>query len=189
MRAGDADDDKAIRANATKLLVVEGKNEKDAFRKHFDERSNVQVISCNGKDKLEQFLKGLPIVTGFESQIERVVVVLDNDDDPTKTEEAAQRAMMALRKPHGFVAVPDFGISGMLEDVLLTDNVSTVEQQCLDQFFACASKTANGKARMQAWLAIRAPGRMLGPAINNGKVSAEGPEFMRLLARTRVELA
>lgn len=184
----DGDEDRAIRRNATKLLVVEGKNDKDAFRKHFGEEGNVQVISCKGKNKLAQFLRGLPIISGFESQIKCVVVVLDNDEDPIATETLAREAFDGRSKPHHFVAVPDVGANGMLEDLLLLDNVLPEQEICLAQFFSCASRTANGKSRMQAWLSIKAPGRMLGPAINENKVSVHGTAFAALLGRVRLAL-
>lgn len=177
-----------LRSGATKLLVVEGTHEVYAFRGCFE--SNVQVISCDGKDKLAQFLERFSMSAGFENQIERLVVILDNDHDPVATEAAALKAFETLSKECHFVAVPDVGINGMFEDLLLLDNVSSAQNTCLDQFFACLSTTpANGKARMQAWLAMQAPGRMLGSAINDGDVSVQGQSFKRLLERIREKLA
>ena len=186
-----------LRMGVTKLLVVEGTHEVYAFRGCFD--SDVQVISCDGKDKLAQFLARFSKSAGFESQIERVVVILDNDLDPAATEAFALQAFVLLPKPQcqlcQFVAVPDVGINGMFEDLLLPDNVSSEAQnQCLDQFFACMTltppkaKPVNGKARMQAWLAAQAPGRMLGSAIQEGVVKLNGPKFESLIQRLRSAL-
>ena len=184
-----------LRAGVSKLLIVEGKHESYAFRGLFDP-AVVQVISCDGKDKLAQFLARFSKSAGFESQIERVVVILDNDLDPAATEAFALRAFVLLPKPQcQFVAVPDVGINGMFEDLLLPDNVLPAAQdQCLDQFFACMTLTSpkanpmNGKARMQAWLATQAPGRMLGSAIQEGVVKLNGPKFESLVKRLRSAL-
>jgi len=46
----------------------------------------------------------------------------------------------------------------------------------------------NGKARMQAWLATQAPGRMLGSAIQEGVVKLNGPKFKSLVTRLRSAL-
>lgn len=178
-----------LRSGITKLLVVEGTHEVYAFRGCFD--PDVQVISCDGKDKLTQFLQRFSKSAGFDSQIERVVVILDNDLDPAATEALALKAFQLLTNPQcRFVAVPDVGVNGMFEDLLLPDNVLPAAQnQCLDQFFACmqlsstTAKPTNGKARMQAWLATQAPGRMLGSAIQDGVVKLSGPKFADLLLR------
>jgi len=183
-----------LRVGVTKLLVVEGTHEVYAFRGCID--SNVQVISCDGKDKLAQFLARFSKSAGFESQIERVVVILDNDLDPAATEAYALKAFALLSTPNcQFVAVPDVATTGMFEDLLLPDNVLPAAQnQCLDQFFACmtvsslTAKSMNGKARMQAWLATQAPGRMLGSAIQEGFVKLNGPKFESLVTRLRSAL-
>ena len=176
-----------LRPEATRLLVVEGTHEAYAFRGCF--APNVQVISCDGKDKLAGFLRGLSLSSGFEDQIERLVVILDNDLDPVATEAAAQKAFEGLTKHCKFVPVPGIGINGMFEDLLLRDNVLPAENQCIDQFFACLSaKPANGKARMQAWLAMQAPGRMLGSAITEGRVKRDGLAFNSLVDRIRTAL-
>jgi hypothetical protein len=182
-----------LRSGVTKLLVVEGAHEVYAFRGCFE--TDVQVISCEGKDKLGQFLARFSKSAGFDGQIARVVAILDNDLDPAASEALALKAFEQLPKPYGrFVAVPDVGVNGMFEDLLLPDNVPPAINRCLDQFFECvgsnstAAKLTNAKARMQAWLATQAPGRMLGSAINDGVVNCKGKTFSVLLARLRVAL-
>jgi len=173
-----------LRVGVTKLLVVEGTHEVYAFRGCFD--SNVQVISCDGKDKLAQFLARFSKSAGFESQIERVVVILDNDLDPAATEAYALKAFALLSTPNcQFVAVPDVATTGMFEDLLLPDNVLPVACMTVSSLTA---KSMNGKARMQAWLATQAPGRMLGSAIQEGFVKLNGPKFESLVTRLRSAL-
>jgi hypothetical protein len=184
-----------LRVGVTKLLVVEGTHEVYAFRGYFDP-AVVQVISCDGKDKLAQFLTRFSKSAGFDRQIERVVVILDNDLDPAATHALALKAFATIPKPHcEFVAVPAVAQVGMFEDLLLPDNVSDAENACLDQFFACmasaasSTKPPNGKARMQSWLATKKPGKMLGSAINEGIVNRDGAEFVALIARLHAALA
>jgi hypothetical protein len=165
-----------------------------AFRGCFDE--NVQVISCKGKDKLPQFIERLSRSTGFADRIERVVVILDNDNDPQAAKILALKAFQAMpNQLCRFIPIPGENQLGMFEDVLLPDNVAPAQHLCIEQFFQCISacspnaKPVNGKAFMQVWLATQAPGRMLGSAINEKFVQLQGDAFARLLATIGLALA
>lgn len=183
-----------LNSGTTRLVVVEGQNEVDALRTRLGD--GVQVFSADSKDKIAVFLLGLHDISGFAAQIQKVVVMLDNDDDPQSTQLNALRWLEAaeLVSISKVLTVPADGQTGMLEDILLADNASLAELTCIEQFFDCtwassgSLKPPNGKARFQAWLSIKSPGAYLGRAISKNKVRLDGPQMSALIARLKVVL-
>ncbi len=176
------------------LVIVEGQNEVDALRARLGD--GVQVFSADSKDKIAVFLLGLHDISGFAPQIKKVVVMLDNDAEPqlTKTNAVKWLDAAGLAGIGVVLTVPDEGMTGMLEDVLLADNATTAELACIKQFFDCTSATdeslklPNGKALFQAWLAIRSPGDFLGRAVSKNKVKLDGPGINALITRLKAVL-
>jgi len=82
-----------LNSGTTRLVIVEGQNEVDALRARLDD--GVQVFSADSKDKIAVFLLGLHDISGFAAQIQKVVVMLDNDDDPQSTQSNALRWLEA----------------------------------------------------------------------------------------------
>ena len=183
-----------LKPETTGLVIVEGKHETYAFFGRFG--ASVQVLSCDGKEKLVAFLQRLGKTSGFADQVTRVVVLLDNDSDPTGTESAAKHAFLhsGFKELCRFIPVPGLNEKGMFEDLLLPQNLTDAEHACIDKFFECAlsasknARTPNGKARMQVWLATRKPGRMLGSAIQENIVDTNGARFNQLIERIRADL-
>jgi len=183
-----------LNSGTTRLVIVEGQNEVDALRARLDD--GVQVFSADSKDKIAVFLLGLHDISGFAAQIQKVVVMLDNDDDPQSTQSNALRWLEAaeLVSISKVLTVPAEGQAGMLEDILLADNASAAELTCIEQFFHCSQATSGGvkrtsaKARFQAWLSIRSPGDFLGRAISKSKIRLDGPGMSALIARLKIVL-
>lgn len=187
------DNPEALGSNTTKLVIVEGLDEDKVLGQRLG--AHVQVYPAHSKDKIAKFLLDLRIQSGFATQIKKVVVMLDNDDDPQSTHADALRWLEAagLAGIGAVLTVPAHGQPGMLEDLLLSD-IAETDLACIRQFFDCARasnqdfRSPNGKAQFQAWLAINSPGDNLGWAINKRKVELNGPAMTGLIARLKSEL-
>jgi hypothetical protein len=146
-----------------KLLIVEGKDEKEFFdavlRDHLH-LADTQVLPIGGKTNLGRNLKTLKNAPDFP-QVKAVAVVRDADfPAPSAAVPAAVQAFNAIRgaltapgvllpcpAAHGQFAAgpPRVGVfvmpngvdHGMLETLCLQAVATAVEFHCLDEYFAC----------------------------------------------------
>ncbi|MEA5620343.1 DUF3226 domain-containing protein [Cronbergia sp. UHCC 0137] len=174
----------------TKLLLGEGVDEVRFFQgllKYLN-ITDVQVEAYEGKDKLGNYLKTLPLRPGYRELIS-LGITRDADKStnnafdsicgflknaklpiPSKTKETVGDKLKV-----SVLIIPDYQNSGMLEDVCLEAVKSDPIISCIDDYFKCISYTVGqdtkeiAKARLKVWLASQIkPDMRLGEAAQAG---------------------
>jgi hypothetical protein len=195
----------ALSVTGPVLVLGEGREEEKLFRaliRHLG-RKDVQVENYQGKTNLRKFLQALAASTGF-SQIARLIVTRDADDDETDALRSVLDALSAARLPtprrcfEVAVGSPDVivgilpggGQPGALEDICIAALAADPTMVCVDAFLQCTEDRAGAKARqpriaakakVQAWLAARErPGLRLGDAALAGHLPFDHEAFAPL---------
>ncbi len=171
-----------FRIQATRLLVVEGKDESNLFNALLKALAirQVQVVDLGGKEK---FAVELPLLMGLDGfgRVDALGFVRDAEEN--LAESAFASLCTTLKKNHlpapaekGEVIVgppkisifimPDNQGSGMLENLCLRTLAGQPVERCINDYLACLVECIHpterpffneSKARVQAYLASRAP--------------------------------
>jgi len=175
--------DKNFKINSKSLLAVEGKDECNFFEALLKYLliKDVQWVDIGGKDQFSDGLNALYNLEGFRS-IERLGFVRDAETGiaesafqsicgilgklnlpfPSKLNEIKVQGSMRV----GIYIMPDNSGSGMLENLCLQSIKDEPITGCIDSYIHCfsshipdieKSKYNDPKARVQAYLASRAP--------------------------------
>jgi hypothetical protein len=187
-----------------KLLLVEGKEDVRFFKallKHMLIDS-VQVEETQGKTKLPNFIKTLPLAPNYEN-VESIAAVRDADDNPDGALQSVSNAFKSAgmncpsghgafsegRPKTGMFIMPDGVSSGMLEDLCLKAVLDDPAFRCVEDYFNCIAKAGVSepkpitKAKLYAWLASREnAGRLVGEAAEAGYWRWDHEVFKKLLA-------
>lgn len=178
-----------------RLLLGEGREEETFFTAYLGELgiANVQVESYGGKSKLASHLRALVARPGF-AQLQSVVITRDADEDA----EAATQSVRSAIEGAGFPSelsvrtfvLPSHSAPGALEDLCLSSLTGTPIENCVNEFFVCASRAfgrsldlpaTRAKARIHAWLATQDPPDLrLGEAAAKRLVDFSSPAFLPL---------
>lgn len=180
----------AIQITASRLLVVEGKDEQlffEALMQHLG-LQNIQIMPIGGKTRLRDNLKALVIAPGF-SGVVSLGVVRDADDNPTAAFQSVHDALEAANLPAPtsplsptvdspqvtVMILPAAHSTGALEDLCLQSTTQDPATICVEQYFQCLQQQGLpapqnlAKARIQVFLASRQePGKRLGEAAQKG---------------------
>ena len=195
-----------IQINSPRLLLVEGNDEVQFFRRIITRRhgENVQIIDFGGKDKLGAFLTNVLVPRIRATEMVRVIgIVRDADeyydrafqsvcDSLRRSELSTPRSPMTteygtLDGADIQVAVyimPDNESSGDLETLILRAIEGTPALDCVEDYIECLQ--ANGqivqherKAKLHAFLAsnTRDPTLQPGEALDAGVIPWRSPAF------------
>jgi hypothetical protein len=169
----------------SKLLVVEGKDDKNFFEALLGSMNlaGVQVTATDGSSSLADKLSAVRRLRGF-AEVTSFGLVRDADLNCTDAFlsicHALRQANFAvprqpLQSENGspnvvVMLMPGYGLNGMLEDLCLRSVQDDPAMPCLEQFFTCVN--GNGltqqnlsKAKVHAFLATRPiPEKRLGEA-------------------------
>ncbi len=174
----------------TKLLIVEGQDEKGFFTALIEHLSldDIQVMPIGGKTQLRDSLEALSLAPNFNKVI-TLGITRDADDNPSGAFQSVSDAIsnanlrppskqlfIANGKPRTVIMIlPKPDIAGMLEDVCLDSVASTPEMDCITEHLDCIKeKTGNlpdnlSKAKICTLLATKPkPGLRLGEAAQKG---------------------
>ncbi len=175
-----------LRIQASKLLLVEGKDEQQFFSALFQRASlgGIQVVPLEGKSSLTRKLEAIKATPGFD-QVVSLGLIRDGDDDPPTAFQSVRSSLRAVRLPVpntlgvplgsnprvSVMILPDGTRQGMLEDLCLDSVLGEPVMQCVNQYFACVREQAGmlprllAKAKVHTFLASRPePGKRLGEA-------------------------
>lgn len=168
-----------ISFTSTRLLLVEGPDEVKFFTKlqlqlglNID---SLQVIDCEGRDKISKLIDLLPISPGF-AKLRAIGIVRDADEDRTATftsicacldnnklskPNKSLEIMLPSSKNHpisvGVMIMPG-GIGGkMLEDLCLAAFVDDPILKCVEAYFQCHGVISHNpsKAKFTTFLAAK----------------------------------
>lgn len=174
-----------------KLLLVEGKDEKNIFTALLSHLSleDIQVLDIAGKTKIHKKLKALTTLAPNFSNVTSIGIVRDADDKPKGAFQSIcsalkkaglsvprkQLSFTAERPKIGILILPKPGSKGMLEDICLESIKDTPEVKCIKIYFDCIKKNTKtlpnnlSKAKIHAFLAAKEPGLRLGEAAQKGR--------------------
>lgn len=185
---------KPIEISKSKLLLVEGEDEKRFFGALITRlglQGRIQIIPYEGKTNLNPFLKALANMPGFNKVIS-IGVERDSDDDPKATFRSVCDALNHAKLPvpkypmtfvnnnprTGVIILPDEKEDGALETVCLKSVEDDAAMPCVSKYFECLNngnvhlprnKREVAKAKVQVFLASRPkPGKRLGEAAEAG---------------------
>ena len=187
-----------IRIEQPNLLLVEGRDEEEFFRRLLTSATidGVQVVGYGGKDKLGSFLRTLTSLSKFED-VERLVVTRDADESAASAYQsmvtALENASLPLPRQDGMrpqvvtVTIPPDKDTGCLEsmiwEAIVDENRSVAE--CIEEFVECAAIPRSGtrfeKARLYAFVASKEkPGLKIGEATDAGYWHLDHPAFLSI---------
>ena len=180
--------------SGTKLLIVEGKDDKNFFsalNRHLD-LTEIQIMDIGGKTLLADNLQGLVRAPGF-NRVVSVGVIRDADKN---ADGAFKSVCFALEGAHlGVPARPLLPAGGrpivmamiiteMLEDLCLRSVADDPAVACIEDYFQCIDKNLDrgpnnlSKAKVQAFLASRKrPVASVGLAAKKGYWPWGSPAF------------
>ncbi len=181
------------------LLLGEGIDEENALGVLCTEwaLSRFAVDSYGGKHAAKGFLSTLQLRDGYE-QLEVVIVTRDANGDASAAFDSACDALrqhnlpvpnavaeyaVGARMRAAVYVFPGEGAAGALEDLVLR-TIPDEESRCIDAFFACGEAAGAAprqiqKARIQAWLALRADTvGSLGIAFKKGLIDVSHEAFV-----------
>jgi hypothetical protein len=160
-----------------KLLVVEGKDEKNFFEelfKHMTKKNIIDIRDVGGKDNFKNSMPTLTRISGF-NDLEAIAFVRDADDSCRSAFESIKgilekNSLLPPGKPGkfsqgnpkvGIFIMPDNKNRGMLEDLCLETVKDEEGMECVNRFIDCVNQLENppknkdiAKAKAQAFLAI-----------------------------------
>lgn len=151
------------------LIMVEGKDDKlffDALLMHLDlDKSLVDIISVEGKDRFPKEIKALPKIPGF-FLLEKIIFVRDADENYEGAFQSMRDALKRNKFPYprttgtfsaqknklrtAIYIMPKEQENGAIEDLCLA-SIGEEEQKCIEQTMACMpsqpkkNKLAKGK--------------------------------------------
>ena len=180
----------SIRIVASRLLVVEGKEDERFFEAFIDSLglSDIQVISIGGKTFLRRNLRILAAASGF-SEVVSLAVVRDANADPKAAFQSVRDALRNAGLPApdkplvfagdgpcvGVMILPDDETPGILEDVCLGAVSQDSAMVCVEEYFECLKRERVeeprnvSKAKVEVFLASRPrAGLRLGEAAQAG---------------------
>jgi len=189
-----------IRFTQPSLLIVEGKDEQNFFAKLAETLhvENLQILANYGKSGIRARLKALTKAPGFKSEVKKIGVVRDADDDYAGAFQSVRDALLSAalpaptlpmvlagRDPETCIMIlPGNTRNGMLEDICLSSVQNAPVMQCVESYFECIRTTCpelrpNGpKARLQAFLSSqRETVYHLGEAAAKGYFPFDNPAF------------
>lgn len=187
-----------------KLLLVEGNDDKFFMLSLFQKLliDNIQIISYDGKDNLQVFIKALKTLPNFD-KIQSIGFTRDADEnDPGKVFYSIKSALIANNfaapeKIASFAAKKDFEVrtgiyifpdcvkKGELEDLCLQAILDNPEIPCIEQFTQCIAQLKAlkklSKTKLYAWLATQdSPSLRIGEAAKKSLIDFEHPAFTTL---------
>lgn len=184
------------RIESPKLLLVEGKDEKNLFEeliKDVNLQESYEVHNYRGEDKLRAVLPTLANTEGFDD-LEALIITQDADDRPADTFSSVQQAIEDVDvtdlpipndpfeiepgKPSVCVFIfPDGEREGCLE-TLCIESVQSEQHDvfdCVEEYLSCIRDTPKGqpnsieKARAHAYIAsTESPNSSVGVAAKQG---------------------
>lgn len=183
---------KSSSLNRPFLLLCEGQDEVKFFEAWIQEfhRTDIQVLSYDGKTKLGEALREVAKVSGFD-KLKRIVITRDADESAEAAKASMRGAVegspLAQLNPALFV-LPDNESPGSLETLWLNSLKGQPFESCIDQFFECiqgkgwepsAAWSKNDKAKAQLWIATKeVPNERFGIAAWHGRRETE-KEWMK----------
>jgi hypothetical protein len=179
---------KEYKIEKTKLLIVEGEDERRFLNKWFIELevTDIQVLPIGGKTKLLSELKILTTLHNF-SNVESIGILRDADEDANAAFQSVCSALEScgLSRPSKVIERttenPSISIlilsgylrTGSLEDIFIDSIRENPLMECIEQYFGCVNEKLNGipnqigKAKVHTFLAanINDPDKRLGESI------------------------
>jgi len=182
--------EKTIEIKQKYILIVEGKND-ELFFKALCEKigiKNIQIIPLSGKGNLESKLKAIKNTSGFPTA-KSIGIIMDADDDPTKTFQKIQNALWQIGLPPpqnpfqfnskekikvGIAIIPDENEGGELEDLCIKIIENDPVFCCVEKYIECLKQKDSGpkkpsKSKIYAYLSSKEiPEIRLGEAAQRG---------------------
>lgn len=160
----------------TRLLVVEGDDEINFFKKLLNVigiADRVDIRQSGGKDQFKKRMPAFTVASGFR-KLEMIAVIRDADENANDAFKSVTGVLRKIGlktpdKPGGYSSgvpmvgvfiMPDNSSGGMLEDLCLDTVKDHEAMNCVDEFIACTKRLKEGpknisKAKVQAFLATR----------------------------------
>lgn len=186
--------------NKRKLVVVEGKEETlflplllNTCNKS-DLCADIHFLPCEGKDKLDAFLKSITKYSGF-SLVRSIGIILDANGEPGGIQSSLDKAKNALNsinfpvptnagvpatfndKKSIIWIMPNNNDNGELENLCLNSLNKKDIMPCIQQMHTCVNKirpkqNISSKSLVYTYLAwLEPPGKRLGE-INKGEIKS-----------------
>lgn len=200
----------SIQITQEKLIVVEGKDDRQFFQSLLDymQNSNIQIISFNGKDKYPSKLKALALNSNFISLVKKLAIVLDADNDASAAFQSICSSLThaglpippavlqySVGNPQTIaIVIPPSSNTGKLESLCLSSVSQDPATSCVDSYINCLSLLPKFgmphdiiKAKAHAFLSSRPePDKKLGEAALAGYFPFSSAVFDQL--RTTLSL-
>jgi hypothetical protein len=188
-----------IQITASRLLVVEGKDEKlffEALIQHIG-LEDIQILDIGGKTRLRSALKALSSSPGFH-KVNSLGIIRDADENSEGARQSVRDALQHAGLPDpdssnnanprvSILILPPDEKQGALEDLCLKSVGRDPVMKCVDDYFRCIGRHLSdlnqrdlSKAKIQVFLAFKAPGKRLGEATQAGCWSWNNEAFEKV---------
>jgi len=169
----------AIQITKSKILIVEGQDEKNFLEAYFKKHlsvSDIQIIPIGGKTLLPDYLEVLVKDSNFVAYVQVMAIIRDADNDAKSAFQSVCSALKKYKLPVpnrqlqavgdnpvvNVMIIPPGSSSGKLEDLCLQSVSSDPAIPCLHSYFSCLKAIPSysmprniSKAKVHAFLSSR----------------------------------